>query len=894
MRKVGFALLGVIALAVAAYVFWPRETVVDDTPIAASPVPDVELVRSTDALTGDGGVMTIAGVVYDEVTMQNVPYATVRLFASAPDFETLECSICHQLAMMCSDASTARQLHEAVRSGAIAPPKTLAEVTTDAQGRFTIENAPVGSIVVAMVQGKMHAQESVDAVDHFALSLRNVEPLALHAVDPDNVPLPSARFTLYEPLTGTLQTFRADDEGTARLSSADPFAWVMIEADGTLPVSRPLEQDSVVVLAAPRTLIIKTRYAGEPIDADVSMELHQRQRTWKTKNGEVRIEGLPWAYYSVTAQSGSLVSEERGADLNQLETEIVFELRQSAKLLVTVLSSSGDPIETVNGQLSGDGFDVSKTAENGALLIFGPVVEGDADLFISAEGHVDVRRSIDLKPGETQLEIIMSEPAKLTGTVLKADGTPAESVRVGVGENDEETEIAFTDETGAFSVDLPYEGTFTLHAESSKYGSVTGVAKLPGPKPVLKLQERGVLEVLLLDVDGKPVEPDCMVRSNVDARLLWVDDWTEGGPGRLAGIEGGRYTISKNTPGHLPIEREVDIVEGRVVKVTLQLERGAALTGRVIDSRGKPLPEATVLLTTASADYGRTESDGTFEIAGLVAGEAEVWAVGKSGVESPHVKLEIPARDVVLTVPEALRVKGRVVDEKGSPIAKFDVNGTAFNAPDGRFEVEAPQHMLQVSADGYEQEYIAEVAADAGDVKLKPQATLEGEVVDEQGRGLSGVYVQLSMEMMPVTTDGRGAFKLPIDPELEQEVIASRGALSGRAPAKHGTRVRITLQSGTVVAGRVVGADGRGVRTGVTALSRDFPKPMLFETDVDGRFEATLAQGIWLFSARSSRAQRTVDVKGARIEVVLGDAPGTCGFTATASAALDNVWLMAK
>lgn len=891
MRKFVFVALGVLLLAAAAFVLWPSEAVVEET-ITNSDKP-VELVRSTDALVGDGGVVEISGVVLDEVTSAPVPNVTVRLLASQPDFETLECGVCHQLAMHCDDTSTAKQLFEAVKSGSIKPPKVLAEVTSGADGRFTFTDAPVGSLIVVMQPGQVFAQSLVLNADEVMLSLRPIEPHGLHAVDPKSAPIINARFTIYEPVNGTTQTLRADAEGTVNVASADPFAWVFVEADGTLPVGRMLEDSSTFILAEPRTLIVKTLFAGEPIEADVFIELHGQQRTFKTSKGIARIEGLPYSYFMLTAAAGALVSEERGSDLEALETELVFELRPASKLMLTVLSSSGDPIETVNGQLSGDGFNVSKTAENGAMLIFGPVVEGEADLYLSADGKVDIRRSIDLKPGETQLEIIMNDTMKLKGSVVTADGKPAESVRVAVGENDEETNVAFSDELGEFDIEVPYDGTFTVHAESSKFGSASTVVKLPGPKPVIKLQERGVLEVQMLDVDGTTVDPDCMLRSKSGERLLWVEAKEENGWARLAGIEGGSYVLLKTMPGRLPIERDVEIVEGRTQRVSLQLALGESLRGRVVDSKGKPAPGSTVLTLAPGGDYGHTEDDGTFELGGLVAQSTEIWAIGKDGVESPHLKVEIPAKDLVLTIPEAMRVSGRVVDDKGAAIRKFDVNGTVFTSTDGRFEVDAPQRSLQITSDGYEQAYLSDVSRDLGDVKLKSVIMFEGEVVDEQGRGMSGVLVQLSMDMTPTTTDGKGTFKLPIEPELEQEVIATRGSLSGRAPAKVGTRARITLQQGTVVAGRVVGADGRGVRTSVTAISREFPKPMQFDTDVDGRFDGTLAQGVWLFSARSSRAQRNVDVKGARVEVVLGDAPGTCGFTATADGPIDNVWLMA-
>ncbi len=882
-------LLGGLAVLGVGWWLWPaREVIVAPPPV----VVDAPFIRSTrDEVNADAGVVRVEGTVVDEEKGVALVGVRVRLFVSDPELEALECSVCHQRAIECEDATTARHLLEAIRSGAIKPPATLAETTTDAEGRFVFDSAPVGSVVVAVAPGKKNASTSVEDDAPIVVELAPSETKQILIVDEHDAPLPAARVTLYEPLEGTLKTLVIDAAGHSDVDSADAAAWVFAEADGALPVGRGLAWQHDYVLAAPRVLIAKTVYAGTPVDAELSFELHSQRRTFPTRDGVARIEGLPYGLYFVLAKSGSLTTGERGVELPKPENEVVFDLRQSSTLLVSVISSTGDLLEDVSGSLVGGDVHESKEATNGALLIFGPVPEGDYELSVDAPGTTTARRVLDLPPGETRLELVMNVAPKLNGKVLTADGKPADGVRVAAAENDDESGVSYSDENGEFSIEVPYPGTFQVKCEFAQLGAAEATAKVPGTPVVLRLEEHGVLEARLIDVDGKPLPVDFLVRAKDDGALRWLAESPDGGWGRLAGLPSGDYEVMKEQPGFLPIVRVVSVTDGRTTRLSVQAERGVSISGRVVDERGAPLENAALVTNSKRPDYAMSGKAGAFEITGIAKGPLEFWAVSPTGAESAHVSVDAPARDVVLTVGAALRVRGRVVDEQGVAVSQFQVNTTAVRSGDGRFEVEAPRKSLEFSAEGYVAEYLVEVTDDVGDVVLKRAQSIEGEVVDGDGRAMSGVSVQLTNDAMPTTTDGRGRFKLPISSDDEQDVLAMRGALSGRARAKAGASVRIVLQRGTHVVGRVLGAEGKGIPNSVLISSRDAPRPINLDTDAEGRFEGDVPQGVWVFSARSNRVQRTVEVKGAYMEITLGEDPGSCGFVATADVPIEAMWL---
>lgn len=344
----------------------------------------------------DAGVGRVTGRVFDG-DMKPVGGARVRLYAKGPEIEQLECALCHLAVLDCEDPSTVKRVMQGVRDGSLHPPKVLAEVVSDAEGGFAFDDAPMGGEVVAL-SGQLSAES---ACDPEALELVLEPPLSqeIHISDFEGKPFAGARVTLYSPRDGTLLEKRVDGEGKLTLESADHLAWFFAEAEGTLPVGQRLGNGGDLVLAPPRTLIVHTRMGGQPVDAEVQITIHGEPRKLRTKDGVLQLDQLPSGYYTVGVSSDALAAAEQSVELLKPITELEFELRRGAKLLVTVVSATGEPLEQVSGSLAGNDSSATADSEQGALLILGPVPEGEYTLNLTSEGMVSIDKPLNLKPG---------------------------------------------------------------------------------------------------------------------------------------------------------------------------------------------------------------------------------------------------------------------------------------------------------------------------------------------------------------------------------------------------------------------------------------------------------------------------------------------------------------
>lgn len=890
MKKLWLSIPLVLLIAGGA-VWWAScEAEVSPGPIEAKPEvsldqPFVHAESGEEAF--DAGVGRVWGRVIDE-NAEPVSSARVRLYAKQPEIEELECGVCHLTVLDCEDPSTVRQVIKGLHEGSLKPPVPVAEAVTGPDGTFAFENVPFGGLVVA-TSGKLSATEIPDSED-LTLVLEPALTQTLRAVDLEGIGIGSARVTLYSPLDGTLEDHRVDAEGNVTLASLDHRAWFFLEADGMLPVGRRLEMAGELVMTAPRTLIIHTRMGGQNVDADVEIFMHGEPRKLRTRDGVLKLEQLPYGSYLVAVKSDSLAAAEQDVELTLLVTELEFELRKGSKLLLTVVNASGEPLEDVSGSISGNDGNANADAQQGALLILGPVPEGEYTLSVTSEGMVSIDRPIDLKPGETNLEVTMRPAPRLTGLVLDGEGKPVARARVEALENEQEIALDLTDDEGKFDLELHYNGSFTLRAEEQRLGIAEGTAQLPGPPVTLRLNAKGVLEVEVFDADGQRLPADVMVRSEKGATVKWVED-DEGKPSRLAGLEPGAYVVEKIIPERMPITQKVEVLEGRVTRVVLRAELGATVNGKVIDHLGKPVEQAIVTVN-GRPQTAVTGADGHFEWKGLTPGSTEVWAIQTNGAESKHITVTAPASEVVLTIAEVAKVTGRVVDERGTPITEFDANSERVKTPDGRFSVPSPNKTLDVWVEGFAAVYLTTAEGDVGDVVMKKDPVVEGDVLDGEGKPVSGATVLGSMDLAPATSDAAGRFKLTLTSDEPQDLIATRGAMSGRTTVKLGSIAHIVMQRGTSLSGKVVDPSGKPVPTQVNASSRMTQRPIEIDTDENGRFQLDLPQGVWIFSTRSNRVMRAVDVKGDHMELTLGEEAGACGLSLRSDKPIDAVWLL--
>lgn len=255
----------------------------------------------------------------------------------------------------------------------------------------------------------------------------------------------------------------------------------------------------------------------------------------------------------------------------------------------------------------------------------------------------------------------------------------------------------------------------------------------------------------------------------------------------------------------------------------------AGITGRVIDSRGAPVPGALVRAEhQEEGDHPLGEApagvDGRFALTGLDAGMHLVRAVC-SGCAAARAQA-MTGSDVTLTVGAAGSIAGRVVDEGGRPVPSFIVlvyrvrgveehvvdEATVVDA-EGFFEItglEPGEYRAQAAAQGHAASTLRPArAVGPGEpreelvLELTRGGTVTGKVV-ERGSGAPLGWARVSVEGLA----GAGSSVLPL---MNSTVTDEKGefVLTGVTPGTHSVMAAAYAHHMTMASGVVVEEDGR-------------------------------------------------------------------------------------
>ncbi len=878
-----WVLLTVAVVLIAGVTWWCWPSATSD--LVASDAADAGLSlnqqtqRALEELA-DAGVRSQQGVVVEQHGTP-VSGARVELYVSATLPESLACPVCGQPLLECADESAARLVVEGLAQGALLPPQPFAVTTTDAEGRYVFASVPNVELRLIARSGALGAVAS-----------ESDEIITLH---------PPTRFSVHVQLEGSgeavpglrawaltdaldPQEVTSNSAGDLQFSSFGEHGWVHAAPPGYLATTAPTG-GADLLLVAPRTLLVHARVGGQPVDADVAVFLHGGDRVLHAKNGELVLEHLGSDTLELHVSTPSLTASPTTVSLDKLTTEVTVELRAAGRLLLTLLDDEGRPVTSGTATLENNEATANAADPGeGQLLVLGPLPEGEYQLSASAPGLRELKRVIDLKPGDHPMEATLQRAAVLKGRVLGAAG-PIVGAQVTISMPGASESNLVTEGDGTFSFEGPPQSEVMVTAYEPTAGRAEGHAVLPGALD-LKLEPRAAFELEVLDHDGVDVRRASLTEqpSGVVDNLELASETPDKRrfTGRLAGLRAGRYVLDVDAENREPVRRDYTLVEGSVVHDSVSLSPGAAVDGWVQDANGKPLPNVGVIAGQAN---GRTDEAGRFFVGGLPPGTLRLSAATRDGTQIEAVEVVAPAKGVILKAAKPRLARGRVVARGGAAVAEFEANGQTFKDPSGQFVV--PVRLAQVSiwADGYKPwtgECEGTDEKDFGTIALEPIDTVEGEVVDPEGKPLGGVVVRVVPTGSETTTPANGRFKVEagaISAEEPGEVVATRGAFFARTPLKPGTFHRLQLARGTHVSGRVV-AGGRPVPNTPVQIEAGGPMPGVRSevTDGQGRFEVDLWPGIWMFGASGVRLAQSVRVSGAQMSVELSGEGGRCSL----------------
>lgn len=299
-----------------------------------------------------------------------------------------------------------------------------------------------------------------------------------------------------------------------------------------------------------------------------------------------------------------------------------------------------------------------------------------------------------------------------------------------------------TDEAGRFSTQVEGPGPWTLQARGQ--GTLSEPESTDGAPVTLRLREGAVLEGRVRDGQGAPVRVfSVLVSRRLGALQRAALEPTHvvdaEGHFRLHALPPGPAEVVVVAPGlSLSEPVAVELAASQPRRVEVVLERGAEVSGRVVDREsGAPIEGARVSLERAAADpllsgvVARTGADGRFRLEGLPSGRHSLFVAAVTH-DARLLTVELDAR---APTPE-LRIDLAPVPDGGTPELELVGIGAVLEAVGDGLVVK------QVVAGGG----AAEVGLGAGDVVL----SIDGEATARLG--FSGSIERIRGEQDSVTT----------------------------------------------------------------------------------------------------------------------------------------------
>jgi len=466
----------------------------------------------------------------------------------------------------------------------------------------------------------------------------------------------------------------------------------------------------------------------------------------------------------------------------------------------------------------------------------------------------------------------LSQAEKLTGTVQAADGSPAAGAivwAVKLTDGPLQRRETTADAGGRFKLNAD-TGTWYVWARRGTEGGYgparhksidvkAGVVPLP---MAIRLEERGTFRGRLLEAEtGKPIV----------GGQFYLDEGivlTTGPDGRfeLGGFWRGNHEAFVVAPGRRRMRVLFDTTARADTELEVPVDRGTKIIGRVTDKDGKPLRDAVVGkhtsgsffsingLWTACDAEGRFEYDGCLPdmptrlsaaAPGYVEEERSV-VVGPNDAKplEIHFRLKVNAsKDLEqrLPVDEPRRtVSGTVRGPDMKPVADVVIRwgyqpfSDAIQSrtdSDGRFRLTVPNkaNMLAVLPREFKPQFprVSAGGDQTVDVDLEEGRTVQGKVLNEEGKPIKGVWV-IAVAPSPeprignpfwlseasVHTDADGKFIIKGVPDQASLDFLKEGFSDLRHQVLDFSRKdhTVTLLHGGAIIGRVVDQQDKPIR----------------------------------------------------------------------------------
>jgi protocatechuate 3,4-dioxygenase beta subunit len=383
-------------------------------------------------------------------------------------------------------------------------------------------------------------------------------------------------------------------------------------------------------------------------------------------------------------------------------------------------------------------------------------------------------------------------------------------------------------------------------------------------------------------------------------------------------LPAGEHTLLVESRGYAPVNIDATVT-GREANQDLGdvvLEKGLAVSGRVIAEGGEPLAGALVNAVqpgrgalSASGDLfatGETDEQGRFVLAGLSLGGHRVHAVAPGYCRSETVLTEPGASDIILILKLAGSIRGTVVDPEGHPVPWFRVMARStesrgfpavFPDAEGEFVIDSVaegEYAVEILTRDFVPETVPSVrvspgaVVELGTIRLKRGGSVTGTVVDSSADPVPGATVEVIDPGMrnyrilenEVFSDRFGRFQVRGLADGKVIVVARHPSFAASRPEEvevdssaGATRVELVLRRGGTLEGFVRTRDGTDVAgRRIQVFDRDYSEYGAGRTLDDGSFRIEhLPEGRLIASVLHTEGDMTSSVQSLEVEIVEGE-----------------------
>lgn len=635
--------------------------------------------------------------------------------------------------------------------------RAVARTGADGLVRLSLPTADANVFVAA--SGFELRADMVEGRGRF--EMRRDPGVTLRVLDSGGTPIPRALIRVAENLAVPLALTDESGEATVGLNRGEAIPFQVETEDRSFGRTQPIELPGDDP-ARPHVVEVRVEppveLTGRTVDAQTSggiagsivwLRSRPGDHAWTDAGGAFTLRTRP--NISALQLSAAAIDYRTRATEVPLErlgrrNDLSVELTPAARIIGTVADSSGSPVAGARllvdrvdprqpgASLGGTGtsyqwrsvYGMDHRAISGAdgtFRLTGMDRGVSHHIIVEAQGFV--RASVDL-PGVGRggapepLHIVLSRGRRAWGTVLDTAerAVPGAGITImpatrnprgGVSLSSDSFLTAATGPGGVFEFPAISAGSYQLSVDHAEFmGPTPANIDIPTGEGdieigIFTLTPGMQIEGFVVGPDRRPVEGAQVSTYHGYANSGPLDGGARAattdhdGRFRIGGLQDRRLQVAVQADGYARYDLK-GVRPGGGELLEIELNRGATLTGRVVDSAGEAIQGSQVMAHNADPDLARgpftplnaqTDAEGRFRFDLLHAGSWFAYASGSGGgssrAESGLIQLDtVDVREIELVVPVSnAQVTGVVTNHMGEPVVNSEVRITTRDETPG-------------------------------------------------------------------------------------------------------------------------------------------------------------------------------------------------------------------